>query len=82
MTKEQIYDAEIFPLMEKIQDICKENKIPMLATFALDDGLQCTSAYLEPAWNTPRSMENAFLALYKNNPSAFQMFTVIEPEAS
>lgn len=34
MNKEQIYDAEINPLMAKIIEICKAHGIAMLATFA------------------------------------------------
>ena len=30
---ENIYDAEIAPLMAKIISICKEHKLPMFATF-------------------------------------------------
>lgn len=35
MDKEAIYDAEIYPLMDKIIDICRENKIAMLCHFAI-----------------------------------------------
>lgn len=30
---EAVYDAEIFPLMDQILDICKKHKMPMLASF-------------------------------------------------
>jgi hypothetical protein len=30
---ESLYDAEIAPLMTKIIDICKANRLPMFATF-------------------------------------------------
>ncbi len=44
---ESVYDAEIAPLMSKIIDICKANRIPMLATFQYsndDDGSDfCTT---------------------------------------
>lgn len=47
MNKEQIYDAQINPLMAQIIEICKANNIAMLATFALptpeDADLCCTS---------------------------------------
>ena len=33
MSKEKIYDEQIFPLMTQIMEICKNNKIPMFATF-------------------------------------------------
>ncbi len=31
--KEEVYDREISPLIKKVIDICKENEIPMLASF-------------------------------------------------
>ena len=47
MTKEQIYDKEIYPLMDQIIAICKKHKIAMLADFhipnELDPELKCTS---------------------------------------
>ena len=36
MTKEEIYDEQINPLMAQIINICKVNKIAMIADFALD----------------------------------------------
>lgn len=51
--KEDIYDEQIYLLMDKIIKICRENNIPMVATFqycnkAEDDGGQgyCTTALL------------------------------------
>ena len=35
-TREEIYDELIFPLMDRIIDICVKNNIPALATFELD----------------------------------------------
>jgi len=47
MNKEQIYDNQINPLMAQIIEICKTNKIAMLATFDIpndeDADLACTS---------------------------------------
>ena len=34
--KEDVYDAEIGPLMTKIIDICNGHKIPMLASFTYE----------------------------------------------
>lgn len=52
MTKEEVYDSQINPLMAQIITICREHKIPMLATFTLDvdEGLHCTSALLHEEW--------------------------------
>lgn len=50
MSKESIYDAKISPHMTAIIDICKEHRINMFATFALDVNpetdtiLKCTTA--------------------------------------
>lgn len=45
--KEQIYDAEIFPLMAQIIAICQKNEISMFATYDIpteeDNGLCCTT---------------------------------------
>ena len=35
--KEDAYDAFIHPLMRQIADLCREHKINMIATFALDN---------------------------------------------
>ena len=56
MNKEQVYDAEIDPLMEQIIERCKANGIAMLASFAIhgpggpgsEDSLYCTT-YLPAA---------------------------------
>ena len=39
MTKEEVYDSQISPLMAQIISICKEHKIAMLADFTLDEDL-------------------------------------------
>ena len=47
--KEKVYDEKINPLMEQIIDICKENDLQMLASFALKErdksgeDLKCTT---------------------------------------
>ena len=50
---EPIYDEEIAPLMAKIIKICKDNDIPLVASFQLtdeDDHLAC-STILIPEWS-------------------------------
>lgn len=47
---EPVYDAEIFPLMAQIIEICKRENMPMFAAFYLrDDGdegpLMCTTCH-------------------------------------
>ncbi len=43
MTKEQVYDEQINPLVTQITAICKEHGINTHATFFLDDELLCTT---------------------------------------
>jgi hypothetical protein len=41
---EATYDEQISPLMLQIIAICKEHRIPMAATFVLnDEGMRCTT---------------------------------------
>lgn len=58
MTKEQVYDEQIAPLMDTIIQVCKEHKINMLADFDLDDGLKCTTALIPK--DAPDEMKEAF----------------------
>lgn len=46
-SKEEVYDAEINPLMAKIIEICQENGINMMATFSFGDGELCTTLLAE-----------------------------------
>jgi hypothetical protein len=58
---EPIYDEEIAPLMTKIIKICRDNDIPLIASFQLTDGdededggvLCCTTA-LVPEWSAKK----------------------------
>lgn len=77
MTREEIYDAQIAPLMGQILEICKTNKIPMLADFDLaseeDDGLKCTSALLDKAWEPDEKMVDALKILRPARRSPLMM---------
>lgn len=57
-TREEVYDAEIFPLMGKVLELCQEHKIPMIASFVLEPGrpgLACTSVLTDDSWiETPQ----------------------------
>lgn len=59
--KEQIYDEQIDPLMRQVIAICKEHKIAMIADFALDEDLKCTTALLadefSPSANQIKALE-------------------------
>lgn len=69
-TKEDIYDEQIKPLMHKIYDICKENRIAMLAQFSIpgandpaQNTLQVMTSLLEDDCDPPQTMLNALEAL-------------------
>lgn len=70
-TKEEVYDAEVYPLMAQIIAICKRNKIAMLASFTLDlnESLQCTTALLDDEYEPHRNLLKARDAIYKRQPS-------------
>ena len=73
---EAVYDAEIFPLMAKIIDICKQHKMPMIASFAYahdaenDDTANCTTRLGWPG-RRPRSHDEAERAVRRNGAAVF-----------
>jgi hypothetical protein len=85
MNKEQIYDSQINPLMEQIIEICKSNKIAMLATFAIptpeDADLCCTSQTPDETGKLPRHMAEAS-SLIRNGRAAPMMLTTQHADGS
>lgn len=71
MTKEEIYDSKINPLMAQIIDICKEHKIAFFASFTIDteEGLQCTTALLTEDYEPSESLLDAADSLMGRNTS-------------
>jgi hypothetical protein len=68
LTKEEAYDTFINPLMAQVIDICRQFKIPIIASFCLGihpNGVEdyCTTAILKPEWDTPRTFHAAARAL-------------------
>lgn len=59
---EEVYDAEISPLMAQIIEICKAHKMPMFATFLYrndpdgDDGLCTTNILFADERPVPEAM--------------------------
>ncbi len=55
--KERIYDEKIAPLMSQILEICKEHKIGVVSSFALDPktGLCCSTAMCGGVFDSPPS---------------------------
>lgn len=74
--KEQIYDEQVAPLMERIIAICKEHKIAMIADFSLDDDLSCTSALLADEYS-PKEKQLKALDLLRPK-RAFSIAETIE----
>lgn len=87
MTKEEAYDDEIYPLMDKIIEICKRERIAFLADFELDyleddpdNKLLCTTALLTDEYEPREAMLQALLLL-KPPPAAFAAFTITTARA-
>ncbi len=60
MSKEEIYDSQINPLMAEILRLSKEHKIAFIADFELGDGLHCTSAQLNDEFEPSETQIAAF----------------------
>lgn len=67
VTKEQIYDEQISPLMTQIIKVCKEHKIPIVASFFTpgddDPELAVTTALLGNGFEAPNNFSNALREL-------------------
>lgn len=67
VTKEQVYDERISPLMAQIIAICKVHKIPVVASFftpgADDPELAVTTALLGNGFEAPKNFTNALREL-------------------
>jgi hypothetical protein len=63
MTKEEIYDAQISPLVKQIIEICKAHKIALIADFGLDDDMHCTTSLLADEYLPSDSQLEAHAAL-------------------
>jgi hypothetical protein len=79
MNKEEIYDQEIAPLMAKIIDVCRANKIPLLAQFHIptpeDENLACTTALLEADFNPPAHLLQALKVVHPPERSPLMVTT-------
>jgi hypothetical protein len=73
-TKEQVYDEDIAPLMGRILEICKENKIALVASFHCpndaNDGLFCSSVLLGGRYGKPLELVELAMVLNRYLPSA------------
>lgn len=79
LNKEQIYDAEIFPLMAQIVEIAKTHGIAMIASFAIptpeDDGLACSTLLPDGEGENPPSHLKAMRIL--REPAQFFAMTIV-----
>lgn len=89
MTREQAYDSLLNPLIAQVLEICKAHKIPMLASFGLEEsddeeteGLHCTSALLEDDWNPSPELLQAYRTIYSQRTSALTMITITKKPAT
>jgi hypothetical protein len=73
MTKEEVYDTKINPLMEQIIQICKEHKIAHICTFSLDreSELFCTTNNISEEFDPPPVMAEITALLFPPQPKVF-----------
>lgn len=75
MTKEEAYDAKINPLMAQIIAVCKEHKIPLLASFNLGDDFHCSTTLLEESWGPSEEQIEAMRVLFPPKRSPLMLAT-------
>lgn len=84
LNKEQVYDAQINPLMEQILTICQAHGIAMLCTFAIptpdDDELACTSMLPDETGENHPAHKRAYQAVMQRS-QAFAI-TIASPKES
>ncbi|WP_159711563.1 hypothetical protein [Geminicoccus flavidas] len=85
LPKEQIYDAQISPLMTQIIGICKEHGIAMIASFALGEhpengDLQCTTMLPDEA-GKPGPSHLPAVKILREGMVGFAMSIVSKQEA-
>lgn len=77
MTKGEIYDEQISPLMKQIIAICKEHKIANICTFSLDlgEGLTCDTFATASAYNPPEKFRECVKILKNERSSSITIMT-------
>lgn len=80
---EAVYDSEIAPLMTKIIAVCKEHRLPMLATFAyandVDEAQYCTTSLPFEGRNLDE-LSHAARTIRSGVPGRFAAFTITTQE--
>jgi len=82
MTKEEIYDAQINPLMTQIIEICKVNKIAMICDFGLGEDLHCSTALLADEYEPSEGQLQAYEALKPKRAFAMAEMVETKPDGS
>lgn len=87
MNKEQIYDDQISGLMAQIIDICKANKIAVVASFAVpndeDPDLLCSTILLQEDTNAPAEFFEVRDILYPaRQPRPMMGLTITKADGS
>lgn len=78
---EEIYDEQIAPLMTKIIEICRKNKIPMIATFNYQPEQLCTTYLSQKAmYNSEDEDGEVLTKIYRAifREEVLTAFTIIE----
>lgn len=79
--KEDIYDNEISPLMKKVNAICKEHNIPMMASFTFENseenGIGSCDTILNPKGERYNErLTNAMMEIRKNQSKISTVVTI------
>lgn len=86
MNKEQIYDDQINPLMKQIIQICRENHIAMICSFAIptpdDADLFCSSRVPDETGHLPSPIKEASGAIFGYNANRSLMLTTQRADGS
>lgn len=80
---EQVYDQQISPLVTQILDICKDNKIPVVMSFAYaqdaeKDGVDLCSSGMTWPGRSPRAIVEAIHALKHKIGLGLMALTIIK----
>ena len=72
---EKVYDEEISPLMKQIIQICKNNNIPMVASFVFENDEDkgeghCTTSINNIETRISNSITEAVKIIYARNPQS------------
>ena len=80
---EDVYDEKIAPLMDQIIAVCKEHKLPMVASFQYMGDDLCTTALLFEEREICHELEAAFQAVKpQRRPPPLNKITLTKADGS